>query len=98
MKQHHYRVTVEHLALPDGSTPTPPSELRFEVGNHDDILAIVGRMRGRGDLPEADATALAVGLKLFSEVMLKHRGLPLFAQFGPHFKSFMQQLKQGRRG
>lgn len=94
MKQHLYRVTVEHLALPDGSPPPAAEALSFETGNHDDILAIVERMRQRGDLPEADATAFAVGLKLFSEVMLQHRGLPLFADFAPHFKAFMQQLKQ----
>ncbi len=94
MKQHRYRVTVEHLALPDGSPPPTAESLSFETGNHDDILAIVARMRQRGELPEADATALAVGLKLFSEVMLQHRGLPLFADFAPHFKAFMQQLKQ----
>lgn len=94
MKQHRYRVTIEHLALPDGHPPESPQTLSFETGNHDDILAIVGRVRERGDLPEADATALAVGLKLFSEVMLQHRGLPLFAEFAPHFKAFMQQLKQ----
>ncbi len=95
MKQHRYRLTVDHLAMPDGSAPTPPRSLQFEAGNHDDILAIVERMRSRGDLPEADATALAVGLKLFSEVMLQNRGLPLFTDFAPHFKAFMQQLKQG---
>lgn len=95
MKQHRYRVTVEHLALPDGSLPEPSRSLSFETGNHDDILAIVARMSQRGDLPQDDAMALAVGLKLFSEVMLQHRGHPLFADFAPHFKAFMQQLKQG---
>ena len=95
MKQHRYRVTVEHLALPDGTPPAAPQALAFETGNHDDLLAIVARMRQRGDLPEADATAFAVGLKLFSEVMLQHRGMPLFAGFAPHFRAFMQQLKQG---
>ena len=94
MKQHRYRVTVEHLALPDGSPPPTTQPLSFEAGNHDDILAIVARVRQRGDLPEADATAFAVGLKLFSEVMLQHRGSPLFAGFAPHFKAFMQQLKR----
>ncbi|GAP36862.1 DUF3861 domain-containing protein [Piscinibacter sakaiensis] len=88
-------MTVEHLALPDGSPPPATQPLSFETGNHDDILAIAARMRQRGDLPEADATALAVGLKLFSEVMLQHRGLPLFADFAPHFKTFMQALKRG---
>lgn len=95
MKQHRYRVSVEHLALPDGSPPAVAPPLSFEVGNHDDIFAIVARMRQRGDLPEADATALALGLKLFSEVMLQHRELPLFSDFAPHFKAFMQTLKRG---
>lgn len=94
MKQHRYRITIEHLELPDGSSPDKPEALSFEVGNHDDILGIVTRMRQRGDLPAADATAFAVGLKLFSEVMLQHRSAPLFADFAPHFKAFMQQLKQ----
>jgi len=94
MKQHRYRISIEHLALPDGSPPPHASSLSFETGNHDDIIAIVERMRQRGDLPEAEATSFAVGLKLFSEVMLQNRSLPLFADFAPHFKAFMQQLKQ----
>lgn len=98
MKQHRYRVTVEHLALPDGSAPPTPRTLSFEAGNHDDILAIVDRLRGRGDLPEADATSLAVGLKLFSEVMLQNRNHALFEEFAPHFKAFMQTLKKGPVG
>lgn len=95
MKQHRYRVTVEHLALPDGTPPPHAQPLSFETGNHDDILAIVDRMRQRADLPAGDATAFAVGLKLFSEVMLQHRSMPLFADFAPHFKAFIQRLKQG---
>lgn len=94
MKQHRYRITVEHLALPDGSPPPEARTLSFEAGNHDDILSIVARLSGRSDLPEVDAAAFGVGLKLFSEVMLQHRGLPLFAEFAPHFKAFMQRLKQ----
>ncbi len=94
MKQHRYQITVEHIALPDGSPPPEARSLQFLTGNHDDILNIVDKVRQRGDLPEADATAFAIGLKLFSEVMLQNRQLPLFADFAPHFKQFMQQLKQ----
>jgi len=94
MKQHRYRITVEHLALADGSTPPGPRSFSFDVGNHDDLLAIVERARGRGDLPAADAVPFAIGLKLFSEVMLQHRGLPLFEGFAGPFKAFMQRLKQ----
>jgi hypothetical protein len=52
-------------------------------------------MRSRADLAPDAATALAVGLKLFSEVMLENRGHPLFAEFAPHFRDFMKTLKQG---
>ncbi len=95
MKQHRYRITVEHLADARGNPSTHAEPLRFEAGNHDDILAIAERMRGRGEFPAETANALAVGLKLFSEVMLENRGHPLFADFAPHFRAFMQHLKKG---
>ena len=94
MKQHRYRITVEHLALPDGSPPAACEPLCLTVGQHDDLATIVARARQRGDLPADDAAAFAIGLKLFGGVMLQHRHLPLFAQFAPHFKAFMQMLKQ----
>lgn len=94
MKQHRYRVTLEHLtdAASAGSSHEP---LQFEVGNHDDIIAIVRRMRSRGDFDEQSATSFAVGLKLFSEVMLEQKDHPLFAAFKPHFQQFMKELKKG---
>lgn len=93
MKQHRYRITVEHLADAKGVPSTQPP-LQFEVGNHDDIIAIVARMRSRDDLPEDAATALAVGLKLFSEVMLENREHPLFSSFREPFTQFMHTLKK----
>ena len=39
-------------------------------------------MRGRGDFDPDTATSFAVGLKLFSEVLLENRDHPLFADFG----------------
>lgn len=91
MKQHRYLITVEHLADAKGA-PSTHHPLQFEVGNHDDIIAIVERMRRREDLPEDSATALAVGLKLFSEVMLENREHPLFSSFRKPFAQFMQTL------
>lgn len=95
MKQHRYRVTLDHLADAKGEPSAYDAPLRFEAGNHDDVFAIVERMRARNDLAPDAATAQAVGLKLFSEVMLEHRGHPLFADFAPHFRDFMKTLKQG---
>ena len=93
MKQHRYRISVEHIAAADGSAVESASPLEFEVGNHDDILALVERMRQR-DLFDADTTtAFTVGLKLFSEVMLENRKHPLFEEFWPQFAQFMKRLK-----
>ena len=95
MKQHRYRITVEHLCDATG-TPVPDTPvLRFEARNHDDILSIVERMRQRGEFPSDTAAAFAVGLKLFGEVMLENKENPLFVAFRPHFAEFMKHLKSG---
>jgi hypothetical protein len=94
MKQHRFRITVEHLADSQG-TPSTSEPLQFEVGNHDDIFSIVERLRRRGDFSEEDSTAFGVGLKLFSEVMQENREHPLFSSFAPHFAEFMKSLKKG---
>ncbi len=95
MKQHKYRFTVEHLSDARGNPSTYDTPLVFETGNHDDIYRVAGLMRERGDFNESQATALAVGLKLFSEIMLENKGHPLFADFQPHFLDFMKKLKKG---
>jgi hypothetical protein len=35
-----------------------------------------------------------IGLKLFAEVLLRHRREPLFAELFPHFNVFMKKLKK----
>lgn len=91
MKQHRYRITVEHLADAKGAPST--HALRFEVGNHDDILAIVEMLRDKGDFPPDTAAAFAVGLKLFGEVMLEDKDNPLFATIRPQLAQFIKGLK-----
>jgi hypothetical protein len=91
---HRYRITVEHLA-DASSTPGTERFIRFEVINHDDLLGIIGRMNDRKILPKHEVAEFAIGLKLFSEVMLRHRQDPLFAELKPHFANFMKHLKQG---
>ncbi len=98
MKQHRYRITVEHLADTKGEPSTHAAPLQFEAGNHDDLFAIVERMRGRGDFDADTAASLAIGLKLFSEVMLENKAHPLFAGFKEPFAQFMQTLKKGSAG
>ena len=98
MKQHLFRITVEPLGGAQGepcAEQITQAPLQFEVGNHDDILAVVERLRGRGDFSANDAAAFGVGLKLFGEVMLHNKSNPLFASLMPHFGQFMKDLKKG---
>jgi hypothetical protein len=92
MKQHRYRIQIEHLEDNKGQ-PMSREPLSFDIGNHDDVFHIVELMRARADFDENPATAFAVGLKLFSEVMLENKDHPLFEEFRPHFVQFMKQLK-----
>lgn len=95
MKQNHYRITVQPIPGPDEAS-VAGEPLVFETANHDDILAIVERFRARGDFNDDQAAALAVGLKLFGEVMLKSRSNPLFEGLAPAFGEFMKSIK-GKR-
>jgi hypothetical protein len=92
MKGHRYRITVEHLATNKGE-PVDKPPLVFETTNHDDLLAIVERMRTRTDMPTEDTAPLAIGLKLFSEIALKHRKNPLFADVMETLGAFIGRLK-----
>ncbi len=82
---HSYRVTLQ----PHGG----PAGLEFDVANHDDIIQLVERVRVSRILPDGEAAAFIIGLKLWGEVMLNHRGDPLFVDLFPHFGAFMKRLK-----
>jgi hypothetical protein len=84
---HRFRIKVERM---DDATASP---LVFEVINHDDIFTIVERVRAGTAFAANDATALAVGLKLFTGVMLNQRNDPLFASVQPALRMFIGNLK-----
>ena len=92
MREHRYRITLEHLATPKQGEPTNAA-IGFETGNHDDLFAIIGKVRGRGQFDGDTAASLALGLKLFTEVMLKSRCDPLFAEIQQPMRDFIQKLK-----
>ena len=94
MQQHCYRVTLELLSEPTGAA-SAREPLQFEVASHDDIFAVVERLRDRSDFGHDAATALGVGIKLFGAVMLEEQANPLFSTFMPHFSQFVRQLKRG---
>lgn len=89
---HQYRITVEDISPSESGSER---SIQFEVENHDDILKIVKWLENRPDFTGDDAKAFGVGLKLFSEVMIKNRNAPLFSNFAPHFMDFMKELKKG---
>src|SRR5690606_16493129 len=71
MRQHRYRITLEHLATAKGE-PGTHEPLVFEARNHDDLFEIIARIRSKGLLAEPDqAASLALGLKLLAEVTLE---------------------------
>ncbi|KAB1497190.1 DUF3861 domain-containing protein [Serratia proteamaculans] len=96
MPGHRFRITVEALSDRKGE-PVDKAPLSFEVENHDDILGIVERIKAREDLNfgENNSAAFAVGLKLFSEVMIENRKHQVFAPLREAFKEFMMGLKKG---
>lgn len=93
MKGHLYRLTLQQLEDAKGN-PVERPPLQFDVKNHDDLYAIVERVKAKGVFDDDEATACAIGLKLFREVMLHHRGHELFRELDPHFGEFMKTFKK----
>ena len=94
MKQHTYEVTLKHMTNAQGNPSTYTETLSFNSYNHDDIFKVLDVIQNSQMLNDEAAKSFAVGLKLFSEVMLEHKNLPLFKDFMPHFGQFMKTLKQ----
>jgi Domain of Unknown Function with PDB structure (DUF3861) len=87
---HTYRITVQEL----GTSASSAGVLTFDATNHDNVLQVLSRVRERRAVPDAEAAEFTIGLKLFAEVLLRHRREPLFAELLPHFNVFMQKLKK----
>lgn len=93
MKGYRYRITVEPLHDAKGQ-PIDEPPLTFETENHDEILALIRRRQQRGDFEPEDQASLTLGVKLFSEVLLRERKTPLFEPLVPLFHEFMRRFKQ----
>lgn len=90
---HQYRITLEPLVSDRSAGPEAGDPLVFMHENHDDLELIVGRARQTSGLDADAAAAMAVGLKLLAEVMLKQRGNPLFDVLRDPVREFIQSLK-----
>ena len=89
VKAYRYRIRIDPLSDAGNGVQA----LAFDVENHDDLLAIVARVRAGTAFAPDDAIALAVGVKLFAGVMLRHRHDPLFADIQPAMRAFIGNLK-----
>jgi Domain of Unknown Function with PDB structure (DUF3861) len=86
-----YQITVQPLA--EQLDDAVPTALTFRVVNHDDLLKIVERVQALGVLPPGEVAEFSIGLKLLTEVSLRHRRDPLFADLWPQMSEFMKKLK-----
>ena len=93
INKYKLRLDLLELIRPDDKVHTP---IELEFGNHDNIFAIIEKMKERNRFKtEQDSVEFAIGLKLFSEVMLKNKENPLFEDFRPAFGNMMKKLKSG---
>ena len=90
MARFSYQVIIE--AVPAART-AEGGPLRFTAENHDDLFAIAQALRTRRVVDPADSDAFAVGLKLFTEVMLKQRANLLFAPLVQPMREFISRIK-----
>jgi hypothetical protein len=92
-KTNRYQLTLQSQQYANGDVE-PKKQLEFMFDNHDEVFAIIERIREKDPFGNKEqATEFALGLKLFSEVLIKNRNHPLFEELAPAFGSFMKRLK-----
>ncbi|CAM4416006.1 protein of unknown function [Pedobacter westerhofensis] len=91
-KNNVYKIHLQEVELKDGRPATKILEFEFE--NHDDVFGIIEKMQEKNILEDSEAAMeFALGIKLFSEVMLKYKDNALFEELKPAFGQFMKKLK-----
>jgi hypothetical protein len=88
-----YRIAIKVLDRTTDAEATEGEAMQFDTENHDDLFKIVEAVRSKGILDEDKSAVLAIGLKLFSEVVLEKKRDPLFAPLSEPIRNFIQQLK-----
>ena len=92
-KGNKYKITLEQIDLLDKEA-TLKEPISFEFMNHDEIFKIIEIINAKNPFEEENqATEFALGLKLFTEVMLKNKQHPLFEDLRPAIMEFMKKLK-----
>lgn len=94
-KKNNYKYHIQlNMVQGHGSEENLPAPLDFNFESHDDIFRILTYLKESQHFAnEQQAMEFAVGLKLFSGVMLKNKDSELFRDFQPAFGAFMRKLK-----
>ncbi|MDQ1162145.1 hypothetical protein QE422_002513 [Chryseobacterium sp. SORGH_AS 447] len=91
-KSNKYNLELKEVSLKDGSKGT--KTLSFDFENHDDLFQIFEAVRSKKIFSDEEtANEFALGLKLFTEVMLKNKQHALFEELRPAIGEFMKKLK-----
>ena len=81
-----YKLTLELLATTRGETDGREL-LQLEFTNHDEIFSIIERIQKKNFFPnQTTGGECTIGLKMFSEVMLKNKNLSLFQNLPRHLE------------
>ena len=88
-----YRITIESAGAAATSEPLDRRSIQFQTQNHDDLIKIVENVRLKRILDRDRSATLAIGLKLFMEIVLEKRHDPLFEPLLAPMQSFTRQLK-----
>jgi hypothetical protein len=68
--------------------------IQFEFENHDEIFGIIEQVKAKKLFDDgAKANEFAIGLKLFSEVIITNQDKEIFKSFMPAFGQFIKELK-----
>lgn len=93
MKGHEYHVSVKHLRDAQGQPSTHTEAIEFKAISHDDFFVNLAHLRKANLLDEESLKQLVVGMKLFGEVIMHNRDVPLFKEFFSDFVKFVHALK-----
>ena len=88
-----YQLTLEQIT-PANQIKIENTSVSFKFENHDEIFALVKQLQVKDPFKdEKQAAEFVIGLKLFTEVMIKNSNHPLFAGFFGEVQIFMKKLK-----
>ncbi len=91
-RNNRYKIILNEIELKDGH----PGEtiLEFEFESHDNLFDIIDKVQEKDIFGDNEQSLeFALGIKLFSEVMLKNKDNPLFEELKPAFMQFMKKPK-----